>query len=135
MFFNVRSESILPGFRVEPPKKPGVPGFRMNTDGSIDKSVSSRASAPPATWQNYNPLAIAWRMLPSEARASYGSIPSAIAKGVEELSTGAAIRDAVNAYADMNRAIWSGRGWDAAKSGLGMLTAAAGVVPMNRAIT
>ncbi|MPZ33462.1 MAG: hypothetical protein GEV13_21135 [Rhodospirillales bacterium] len=133
MFFNIRPDSFLPGFRVQPPKEPEVPGFRMNPDGSIDKSVSSRAPQT-RTLQNYNPLAIAWRMLPPEARASYASIPSAITKGIEELSTGAAVRDAVNAYTDMNRAAWSGRGWDAARSGLQMLTAAAGVVPINRAI-
>lgn len=134
MFFNIRPDSFLPGFRVEPPKAPEVPGFRMNPDGSIDNSVSSRAGPQTRTLQNYNPLAIAWRMLPPEARASYASIPSAIAKGIEELSTGAAIRDAVDAYADMNRAAWSGRGGDAARSGLEMLTAAAGVIPLNRAI-
>ncbi len=71
----------------------------------------------------------------AEVRASYATIPSAIAEGITELSTGAAIRDAVNAYADMNRAAWSGRGWDAARSGLGMLTAAAGVFPPARAAT
>ena len=92
--------SFLPGFRVQPPKEPEVPGFRMNPDGSIDNSVSSRASPQTRTPQNYNPLAIAWRMLPPEARASYASIPSAIAEGINELSTGAAIRDAVNAYTD-----------------------------------
>ena len=134
MFFTVRPDASVPGFRVEAPKKPEVPGFRMNPDGSIDKSVSSRAGPQTRTQQSYNPLAIAWRMLPPEARASYASIPSAIAKGIEELSTGAAIRDAVDAYADMNRAAWSGRGWDAARSGLEMLTAAAGVIPLNRAI-
>ncbi len=135
MFFNIRPDSFLPGFRVQPPKEPEVPGFRMNPDGSIDNSVASRASPPTRTLQSYNPLEFAWRMLPPEARKSYASIPNAIAEGINELSTGAAIRDAVNAYTDMNRAAWSGRGWDAARSGLGMLTAAAGVIPMNRAIT
>jgi hypothetical protein len=46
-------------------------------------------------------------MLPPEAWASYSTIPSAIAEGINELSTGAAIRDAVNAYTDMTRAAWA----------------------------
>lgn len=134
MFFNIRPDSFLPGLRVEPPKEPEVPGLHVKPDASIDNSVSNPAGLQTSAWQSYNPLAIAWRMLPPEARASYASVPSAIAKGIEELSTGAAIRDAVNAYADMNRAAWSGRGWDAARSGAEMLTAALGVIPMNRAI-
>ena len=76
-----------------------------------------------------NPLALAWRMLPPEARKAYSSLPSAIG----ELSPGAAIRDTVQASGETANAAMQGRGWDAAGGAANMLAAAAGVVPGGRA--
>lgn len=78
-----------------------------------------------------NPLALAWRMLPPEARKSYASLPTAIA----ELSPGAAIRDTVQASGETANAAMQGRGWDAAGGVANMLAAAAGVVPGGRILT
>jgi len=78
-----------------------------------------------------NPLALAWRMLPPEARKSYASLPNAVA----ELTPGAAIRDTVQASGDTANAVAQGRGWDAASGVANMLTAAAGVLPGGRLIT
>jgi len=78
-----------------------------------------------------NPLALAWRMLPPEARKAYASLPNAVA----ELSPGAAIRDTVQASGETGNALMQGRGWDAAGGVANMLTAAAGVIPGGRLIT
>ena len=77
-----------------------------------------------------NPLALAWRMLPPEARKSYASLPNAVA----ELSPGAAIRDTVQASGETAKAAMQGRGWDAAGGVANMLAAAAGVVPGGKLI-
>ena len=78
-----------------------------------------------------NPLVLAWRMLPPEARKAYASVPSAIA----ELSPGAAVRDTVQASGETANAVAQGRGWDAAGGVANMLSAAAGVIPGGRLIT
>lgn len=78
-----------------------------------------------------NPLALAWRMLPPEARKAYASLPAAIG----ELSPGAAIRDTVQASGETANAAMQGRGWDAAGGVANMLTAAAGILPGGRLLT
>lgn len=78
-----------------------------------------------------NPLALAWRMLPPEARKAYASLPAAVA----ELTPGASVRDAVQASGETTNALSEGRGWDAASGVANMLTAAAGVLPGGRLIT
>jgi len=75
-----------------------------------------------------NPLVLAWRMLPPEARRAYSSVPAAVA----ELTPGAAVRDAVDASGETMNALMQGRGWDAAGGVATMLAAAAGVVPGTR---
>lgn len=72
-----------------------------------------------------NPLALAWRALPPNVRATYASLPAAIG----ELSPGAAVRDTVQASGETANAVMQGRGWDAAGGVANMLAAAAGVVP------
>lgn len=78
-----------------------------------------------------NPLALAWRALPPNVRATYASLPAAIG----ELSPGAAVRDTVQASGETAKAAMQGRGWDAVGGVANMLAAAAGVVPGGRLIT
>jgi len=99
-------------------ERSGDPRFAPATGGEVSSSSKS--------W-----LDRVWYSLPPEARRAYMSGVGALG----ELSPGAAIRDTLQESGEGVGALLQGRGWDAAGHGAGLLTAMAGVVPINRAIS
>ena len=53
--FNFRP--YVPGFNVEPPADPEVPGFRMNADGSVRTDGAAAGQPPPYISIGWTPIA------------------------------------------------------------------------------